>query len=121
MNLINSGTTSNQSLYAVALLGAGLDNPQILEYVSNALRSDSKGVRDAVAEEVAKMGAEGMPLVPALIDAMVLDSQYYPGGGFWNPVVIQYGVDSVLAMKAVTGEDFGHNISAWRSWWNSQP
>jgi HEAT repeat protein len=72
-----------------------------------AMTDPSADVRNSVAQVLGMIGPQAMEATPVLIEA--LEDQ--------SPAVRQ-GV--VEALKAITGQDFGLDVNAWRQWWEKQ-
>jgi len=71
-----------------------------------ALKDESAGVRQAAMEALGNIGPEAMEAVPEIIRVME---------------AMEYGrYFAAEPLKKITGQDFGEDVAAWRSWWESR-
>jgi len=76
---------------------------------------DDPGMRWAVTEGLVKIGPAAAEAVPALIQALEdeCSSEIENVCGIERDAIVR-------ALRAITGQDFADNASAWREWWEEQ-
>lgn len=75
--------------------------------LAQALAEGEFNTRSAAADGLALIGPDAIDAVPVLIQALQDDEKWIRDR-------------SLLALKSITGEDFGKNAAAWQEWWETQ-
>jgi HEAT repeat protein len=122
---------------ALSLGLIGQRSEETIPALVHALGDEEREVREAAAMGLSLFGQETVPpLVQALEDAdwrvreSAAETLGWIGPDAWNaiPALIQTLEDEsqdvsaavVLALPAITGQDFGGDATAWRAWWERQ-
>lgn len=98
---------SQISWHAGQFLGKIGDEEGVVSGLVQALAEGEFNTRSAAADGLALIGSEAIDAVPVLIQALQDDELWIRDR-------------SLLALKSITGEDFGKNANAWQAWWEIQ-
>lgn len=140
--LIEATNDPESSVQSAALIALGnIGDSQVVPTLITALHHSDWHIRYVAAGALKNMGPTAAPAVPDLIDALddeessVREAAFDALGGIGTearqaiPALIESLEDedwydchlAANALKSITGQDFGEDATAWRTWWESQP
>jgi len=79
---------------------------EVVPLLIHALGDENWEIREAAALALWELGPEAEQAIPALIQAVV-DGR-------------EEASTAVLALEAITGQDFGFDAEAWQEWWETR-